>query len=46
MKLLPRLYGQEISSVFKQKYHGHITIVPELRWGDTLGILLFYYYLL
>lgn len=38
MKLLPRLYGQEINGVFKQKYHGHITIVPELRWGDTFGI--------
>lgn len=38
MKLLPRLYGQEISGVFKQKYHGHITVVPELRWGDAFGI--------
>lgn len=38
MKLLPRLYGQEIGGVFKQKYHGHITLVPELRWGDAFGM--------
>ena len=39
MKLLPRFYGQEISSVFKQKYYGHITMVPHMRWSETFGKL-------
>lgn len=42
MKLLPRLYGQEISSVFKQKYHGHITLIPELTWDETFGKCMVY----
>lgn len=37
MRLLPKLYGQEISSVFKQKYHGHITIIPDLIWDEKFG---------
>ena len=24
MKLLPKFYGQDISSVFRQKYHGNV----------------------
>lgn len=38
MGLLPKLYGQDISSMFKQKYHGNVTIVPQMRIEDSLGV--------
>ncbi len=38
MGLLPKLYGQDISAVFRQKYHGNVTIVPRMRVEDSLGV--------
>lgn len=38
MELLPKLYGQDVSALFKQKYHGNVTIVPDMRVEDSLGI--------
>jgi TAG lipase/steryl ester hydrolase/phospholipase A2/LPA acyltransferase len=36
--LFPRLYGQDISKVFKQKYHGNLTIVPRFTTSQTFGL--------
>ncbi len=38
MGLLPKLYGHDISAVFRQKYHGNVTIVPRMRVEDSLGV--------
>ena len=32
--VMPRFYGQ----VFKQRYHGDVTIIPEMRISDSLGL--------
>ncbi|GMI23611.1 hypothetical protein TeGR_g2443, partial [Tetraparma gracilis] len=39
--LFPLLYGNDVSKVFKQKYHGDITIIPKMRLLDVLGIKAF-----
>lgn len=36
--LFPKLFGQDISKVFKQKYHGNITIVPRFTKMSTFGL--------
>lgn len=36
--LFPKLFGQDISKVFKQKYHGHVTIVPRMNMGQVIGV--------
>ena len=36
--LFPKLFGQDISKVFKQKYHGHVTIVPRMNMGQIIGV--------
>jgi len=36
--LFPRLFGQDISKVFKQKYHGNLTIVPRFTTAQTFGL--------
>jgi predicted acylesterase/phospholipase RssA len=36
--LFPRIFGQDISKVFKQKYHGNLTIVPQFTAMQTLGL--------
>lgn len=38
MGIMPKLYGHDISSVFKQIYHGNITIVPQMKVEETIGI--------
>eukprot|EP00815_Leptocylindrus_aporus_P005602 CAMPEP_0116060516 /NCGR_PEP_ID=MMETSP0322-20121206/6467_1 /TAXON_ID=163516 /ORGANISM="Leptocylindrus danicus var. apora, Strain B651" /LENGTH=755 /DNA_ID=CAMNT_0003545161 /DNA_START=404 /DNA_END=2671 /DNA_ORIENTATION=+ len=35
--LFPKIFGQDISSVFKQKYHGNITIVPRFTKMSMIG---------
>jgi predicted acylesterase/phospholipase RssA len=36
--LFPRIFGQDISKVFKQKYHGNMTIVPRFTTMQTFGL--------
>ncbi|GMH81534.1 hypothetical protein TrST_g5587 [Triparma strigata] len=36
--LFPRLFGQDISKIFKQKYEGNVTIVPKMNIMQVLGI--------
>lgn len=36
--LFPKLFGQDISKVFKQKYHGHVTIVPRMNMMQVIGV--------
>lgn len=36
--LFPRIFGQDISKVFKQKYHGHLTLVPRFTAMQTFGL--------
>jgi len=36
--LFPRIFGQDISKVFKQKYHGHLTLVPRFTTAQTFGL--------
>ncbi|KAG8747549.1 hypothetical protein FRC10_000685 [Ceratobasidium sp. 414] len=39
LELLPRLLGQDWSSVFTQKFEGSVTIWPRTRFKDWLNIL-------
>jgi predicted acylesterase/phospholipase RssA len=36
--LFPRMFGQDMSKVFKQKYHGNLTIVPRFTTMQTFGL--------
>lgn len=36
--LFPRIFGQDISKVFKQRYHGNLTIVPRFTMMQTFGL--------
>merc|ERR1712110_902550 len=36
--LFPRFFGHDVSSVFKQKYHGNVTIVPEMSMTQSIGL--------
>eukprot|EP00934_Nitzschia_sp_Nitz4_P004631 Nitzschia sp. Nitz4//scaffold181_size46380//4021//6696//NITZ4_007169-RA/size46380-processed-gene-0.19-mRNA-1//1//CDS//3329539486//4621//frame0 len=36
--LFPRIFGQDISKVFKQKYHGNLTLVPRFTTAQTFGL--------
>jgi predicted acylesterase/phospholipase RssA len=36
--LFPHVFGQDISKVFKQRYHGNLTIVPRFTTMQTLGL--------
>ena len=38
MGIMPKLYGHDISSVFKQVYHGNVTIVPRMKVEESLGV--------
>ena len=38
MGLLPTLYGNDISKMFSQKYHGDVTIVPDMKIDESLGV--------
>ena len=38
MGIMPKLYGHDISSVFKQVYHGNVTIVPQMKVEESLGV--------
>lgn len=36
--LFPKVFGQDISKIFKQKYHGKLTIVPRFTTKQTFGL--------
>jgi len=36
--LFPKFFGQDISKVFKQRYHGNLTIVPRFTTMQTFGL--------
>jgi predicted acylesterase/phospholipase RssA len=36
--LFPRIFGQDISKVFQQKYHGNLTLVPRFTAMQTFGL--------
>ena len=36
--LFPKIFGQDISKIFKQKYHGNITIVPRFTKMSAIGL--------
>jgi hypothetical protein len=36
--LFPRIFGQDVSKIFKQKYHGNLTIVPRFTTMQTFGL--------
>mmetsp|Transcript_23133 Transcript_23133/g.54693 ORF Transcript_23133/g.54693 Transcript_23133/m.54693 type:complete len:860 (+) Transcript_23133:327-2906(+) len=36
--LFPKLFGHDISKVFKQKYHGNLTLVPRFTTLQTFGL--------
>lgn len=36
--LFPRFFGQDIARVFKQKYHGNLTIVPQMKMQELTGL--------
>jgi hypothetical protein len=36
--LFPRIFGQDITKIFKQKYHGNLTIVPRFTTMQTFGL--------
>ncbi len=36
--LFPKLFGQDISKVFKQKYHGDVTLVPRFTKMQLFGL--------
>jgi len=36
--LFPRIFGQDVSKVFKQKYHGNITLVPKFTMKHVFGM--------
>lgn len=38
MGVLPKVYGQDMSALFKQRYHGDVTIVPDMKIEESLGV--------
>lgn len=36
--LLPTFYGQKMGGVFKQKYHGDVTIMPDFTSTESFGL--------
>mmetsp|Transcript_31629 Transcript_31629/g.38712 ORF Transcript_31629/g.38712 Transcript_31629/m.38712 type:complete len:788 (+) Transcript_31629:102-2465(+) len=36
--LFPKIFGHDVSQVFKQKYHGNITIVPRFTRRQVFGL--------
>lgn len=36
--LFPKMFGQDISKVFKQKYHGNLTLVPRFTTMQVFGL--------
>ena len=36
--LFPRIFGQDMAKVFKQKYHGNLTLVPRFTAAQTFGM--------
>lgn len=39
--LLPRVFGQDISGVFRQRYFGHVTITQRFRTSEMIGLKAF-----
>jgi hypothetical protein len=37
-RLFPKFFGQDVSKVFKQRYHGNLTIVPQFTTMQTFGL--------
>lgn len=38
--LFPKFFGHDVSGVFKQKYHGDVTIVPPMSLSQSLGLVI------
>ena len=36
--LFPKFFGQDVSKVFKQKYHGNLTLVPKFTTKQVFGM--------
>lgn len=36
--LFPKIFGQDMSKVFKQKYHGNLTLIPRFTAAQTFGL--------
>ena len=36
--LFPKMFGQDVSKIFKQKYHGNLTLVPRFTPAQTFGL--------
>ena len=36
--LLPALFGRSVDGVFKQKYHGDVTLVPRFTTFESVGL--------
>mmetsp|Transcript_11467 Transcript_11467/g.29007 ORF Transcript_11467/g.29007 Transcript_11467/m.29007 type:complete len:866 (-) Transcript_11467:153-2750(-) len=36
--LFPKIFGHDISKIFKQKYHGNLTLVPRFTTMQTFGL--------
>ena len=36
--LFPKIFGQDVSKVFKQKYHGDLTLVPKFTTMQVFGL--------
>ena len=37
-RLFPKFFGQDVSKVFKQRYHGNLTLVPQFTTMQTFGL--------
>ena len=38
LRLIPHIFGQDISKVFRQKYSGDVTIVPHISLFDNFKV--------
>jgi predicted acylesterase/phospholipase RssA len=38
LNLFPKIFGHDISKVFEQKYHGHLTLVPHFTTMQVFGL--------
>ena len=36
--LFPKMFGQDVSKIFKQKYHGNLTLLPRFTPAQTFGL--------
>mgnify|MGYP001267813162 CR=1 FL=1 len=40
LKLIPRMYGTDLTRLFKQRYSGHATIVAKLSFTDMFKAIM------